>query len=98
MEEITDEDWQRLMQTNLVGPFGCAQGLVASICTTSLHSAMQFSESVNMGIVKVNAATSGLEVHVPFGGFKGSSGGGHKELGMESLDFFSRLKTAYVSY
>lgn len=73
-------------------------GLVASICTNNLKRAFQFAEQVEAGVVKINQPTTGLELHVPFGGFKHSSSGTFKEQGRTALDFYTRLKTIYVSY
>ena len=73
-------------------------GLVASICTNDLRRAFQFAEQIEAGVVKINQPTTGLELHVPFGGFKHSSSGTFKEQGRAALDFYTRIKTIYVSY
>ncbi len=73
-------------------------GLVASICTNDMKRAFQFAERIEAGVVKINQPTTGLELHVPFGGFKHSSSGTFKEQGRIALDFYTRLKTVYVSY
>jgi acyl-CoA reductase-like NAD-dependent aldehyde dehydrogenase len=50
------------------------------------------------GIVYVNAPTIGAEIHLPFGGTKGT-GNGHREGAMiSSLDIFSEWKSIYVDY
>jgi aldehyde dehydrogenase (NAD+) len=73
-------------------------GLTAAICTTSLRAAHEFVDRVDAGIVKVNAPTTGLELQMPFGGFKDSSASTYKELGLAALDFYTREKSAYLNY
>ena len=70
-------------------------GLTAAIFTQSMRRARHFVRAVDVGIVKVNTATTGLEIHVPFGGFKDSGTSGFKELGMTALDYYSREKSVY---
>jgi acyl-CoA reductase-like NAD-dependent aldehyde dehydrogenase len=72
-------------------------GLTASIFTGSLRRAHEFVRRAEVGIVKVNEPTIGLELHVPFGGVKQSSNDGIKELGTAALDFFTREKSVYVT-
>jgi acyl-CoA reductase-like NAD-dependent aldehyde dehydrogenase len=67
-------------------------GLAAAIYTRDLGAALTFSERADAGQVAINLPTSGWDVHMPFGGFKGS-GSGHKEQGLEGLDFYRRTKT-----
>jgi len=73
-------------------------GLSASIFTGSLHRAFEFISRVQAGVVKINKPTTGLEPHVPFGGFKKSSYGMIKEQGEAALEFYTRLKTVYLGY
>ena len=73
-------------------------GLTAGLCTSSLTSAFEFAEKVEAGVIKINKLTTGLELHVPFGGFKKSSSNTFKEQGEEAVDFYSRIKTVYVEY
>ena len=47
--------------------------------------------------VYVNSATIGAEVHLPFGGTKGT-GNGHREAGTQVLDIFSEWKSIYIDY
>jgi acyl-CoA reductase-like NAD-dependent aldehyde dehydrogenase len=49
------------------------------------------------GICYVNAPTIGAEVHLPFGGVKGT-GNGHREGGLQALEIFSEWKTLYVDF
>jgi acyl-CoA reductase-like NAD-dependent aldehyde dehydrogenase len=73
-------------------------GLSASVFTKSLQRAFDFARMIEAGVVKVNKPTTGLEPHVPFGGFKKSSYGMIKEQGEAALDFYTRIKTVYLSY
>ncbi|WP_374703694.1 aldehyde dehydrogenase family protein [Burkholderia sp. WAC0059] len=71
-------------------------GLSSGICTTSLKYAQHFRRHVQSGLVMVNTPTAGLDYHVPFGGRKGSSYG-PREQGAYAREFYSVVKTAYVS-
>ncbi|MEM0481725.1 MAG: aldehyde dehydrogenase family protein [Nitrososphaerota archaeon] len=73
-------------------------GLSASIFTRSLPRAFEFINRVQAGVVKINKPTTGLEPHVPFGGFKKSSFGMIKEQGEAALDFYTKIKTVYLGY
>ncbi len=73
-------------------------GLSASIVTEDLSEAHRFIEDSEAGVVKVNEKTTGLELHVPFGGFKGSSSETWREQGDAALDFYTITKTAYLNY
>jgi len=71
-------------------------GLTAGICTTSLAYATDFAARVQAGVVKVNRPTSGLDLHVPFGGIKESSSNTFREQGHTATQFYSWEKTVYV--
>ncbi|HEX5391199.1 MAG TPA: aldehyde dehydrogenase family protein, partial [Burkholderiaceae bacterium] len=71
-------------------------GLSAGICTSSLKHATQFKREAQAGMVMVNAATAGVDYHVPFGGRKGSSYG-PREQGRYAAEFFTTVKTAYTA-
>jgi aldehyde dehydrogenase (NAD+) len=71
-------------------------GLSAGICTTSLKYSAHFRRHVQAGMVMVNTATAGVDYHVPFGGRKGSSYG-PREQGSYAREFYTTVKTAYVS-
>lgn len=73
-------------------------GLTASICTSDLNRAHEFVERIAAGVIKVNQPTTGLSLHVPFGGIKKSSSGAFKEQGEETLDFYTSIKTVYLDY
>jgi aldehyde dehydrogenase (NAD+) len=39
-----------------------------------------------------------MEYQVPYGGFKLSGNDLHKEQGEEAIDFYTRVKAAYIRY
>lgn len=71
-------------------------GLTAGICTDSLTLAVDFSNRIQAGVVKVNRPTSGLDLHVPFGGIKDSSSNTFREQGHSATDFYTWEKTVYT--
>jgi len=75
----------------------CAYGLSSSIYTQDINNALRAVKELEAGIVYVNGPTIGAEVHLPFGGIKGT-GNGHREAGQTGLDIFTEWKTVYVDY
>lgn len=73
-------------------------GLSASIVTGDLSLAHHFVEDIDSGVVKINEKTTGLELHVPFGGMKASSSETWREQGDAALDFYTISKTVYLNY
>ncbi|HSD39153.1 MAG TPA: aldehyde dehydrogenase family protein [Rhodocyclaceae bacterium] len=71
-------------------------GLCAGICTTSLKQATHFKRHAQAGMLMVNLPTAGVDYHVPFGGSKGSSYG-PREQGRYAAEFYTKVKTAYIS-
>jgi aldehyde dehydrogenase (NAD+) len=69
-------------------------GLSASIFTSSLQAAQEFVKRVEAGILHVNSQTAGADVHVPFGGIKGSGYGPHEQ-GRAALEFYTEVVTVY---
>jgi len=69
-------------------------GLSASIFTTSLAVAKQATEKLEAGILHVNSQTAGADVHVPFGGLKGSGFGPHEQ-GRSAREFYTEVVTVY---
>ena len=72
-------------------------GLSSSVYTRDLPRAYRYINTVEAGMVHVNAPTLGGEVHLPFGGLK-ASGVGQREQGVEAVDFFSEVITVYIDY
>jgi aldehyde dehydrogenase (NAD+) len=73
-------------------------GLSASIVTDSHSKAQRFVSDIETGVAKVNDKTTGLELHVPFGGVKHSSSNTHREQGDAGIDFFTTTKTVYDTF
>jgi len=73
-------------------------GLSASIVTDDHTEAQQFIKEAESGVVKVNATTTGLELHVPFGGFKRSSSETWREQGDAGIDFYTIERTVYDNF
>jgi 2,5-dioxopentanoate dehydrogenase len=73
-------------------------GLSASIVTNDYTEANRFIEEIEAGVAKVNDKTTGLDLHVPFGGFKRSSSETWREQGDAGLDFYTISKTVYENY
>jgi acyl-CoA reductase-like NAD-dependent aldehyde dehydrogenase len=76
---------------------GVQYGLSAAIYTQDVNQAFHAMNETYTGIFYVNASTIGAEVHLPFGGTKGT-GNGHREAGTQVLDIFSEWKSVYVDY
>jgi aldehyde dehydrogenase (NAD+) len=72
-------------------------GLSSAIYTQDVNQAFYAMQELYTGICYVNSATIGAEVHLPFGGTKGT-GNGHREAGTQVLDIFSEWKSIYVDY
>ena len=71
-------------------------GLTSGIITRDLARATHFRRNARTGCVMVNLATAGTDYHVPFGG-RGSSSYGPREQGGYAVEFFTTVKTAYIS-
>jgi alpha-ketoglutaric semialdehyde dehydrogenase len=71
-------------------------GLSSGIYTSSLKAATDFRKKSQAGMVMVNLPTAGVDYHVPFGGRKGSSFG-PREQGRYAAEFYTTVKTAYIS-
>jgi aldehyde dehydrogenase (NAD+) len=71
-------------------------GLSSGICTRSLARASDFKKRSSAGMVMVNTPTAGVDYHVPFGG-RGQSSYGPREQGSHAREFYTALKTVYVT-
>lgn len=72
-------------------------GLSSSIFTGNVNQAFQAMRDFDTGIVYINAGTTGAEIHLPFGGTKGT-GNGHRDSGVAALDVFTEWRSVYVDY
>jgi len=74
---------------------GVRYGLVTSLFTQDLSRALRLSEQFDTGMVRVNAPTSGVDFHAPFGGAKQSSYG-PREQGLAARDFYTETRTVTI--
>jgi aldehyde dehydrogenase (NAD+) len=72
-------------------------GLSSSLYTRDVNKAFAAMRDLYTGITYINAPTIGAEIHLPFGGTKGT-GNGHREAGSQVLDFFNEWKSVYVDF
>ncbi|MES2124700.1 MAG: aldehyde dehydrogenase family protein [Gemmatimonadota bacterium] len=70
-------------------------GLSASIFTRDLATAMQYVRQIEVGLVRVNGDTTGVDPHAPFGGMKSSSSGS-REQGRAARDFYTETRTIQI--
>lgn len=71
-------------------------GLTSGIITTNLARATHFRRHARTGCVMINLPTAGTDYHVPFGG-RGESSYGPREQGQYAKEFYTHVKTAYIS-
>jgi aldehyde dehydrogenase (NAD+) len=76
---------------------GTDYGLSATICTRDLEAAHRFARGVETGVIGVNLPTAGVEMHAPFGGWKGS-GLGMPEQGLKILEFYTKWRSVAMQY
>jgi alpha-ketoglutaric semialdehyde dehydrogenase len=75
---------------------GVRFGLVAAVFTRDLSHALRLSGSLDAGMVRVNAPTSGVDFHAPFGGAKESSYG-PREQGLAARAFYTESRTVLIT-
>ena len=76
---------------------GVKFGLSSSIFSQDINKIFKAQQLLDTGIVYVNAGTTGAEIHLPFGGTKGT-GNGHRDSGQAALDVYTEWKSIYVDY
>ncbi len=76
---------------------GVEYGLSAAIFTQNVNNSFRAMQDIFTGILYVNAGTTGAEIHLPFGGTKGT-GNGHREAGTAAIDFYTEWQSIYVDY
>ena len=69
-------------------------GLSAALFTRDLPPRSSSSTGREAGILHVNSQTAGADVHVPFGGVKGSGFGPHEQ-GRAAREFYTEVVTVY---
>jgi acyl-CoA reductase-like NAD-dependent aldehyde dehydrogenase len=75
---------------------GVRQRHVAAVFTNDLDRAMEFARRLEAGLVRVNAATVGVDYHVPFGDFK-DSGIGSEVQGLAARDVYTETRVISIS-
>ncbi|MFG3408316.1 aldehyde dehydrogenase family protein [Streptomyces sp. NPDC048142] len=71
-------------------------GLVTSVHTTDWDAAIGGLDRIDTGMIRINAPSTGVDFHLPFGGAKASSHG-PREQGRAALEFFSSSRTYALS-
>ncbi|MEV7780345.1 aldehyde dehydrogenase family protein [Kitasatospora sp. NPDC088351] len=66
--------------------------LATSVHSRSLDTALAAADRLDAGMIRVNAPSSGVDFHLPFGGAKGASHG-DREQGRAALDFYTASRT-----
>ena len=72
-------------------------GLSSAIYTKDMTSAFRAIEKIDAGLTYINTSTIGAEVHLPFGGVKGT-GNGFREAGTDAVREFTEVKAVYFDY
>ena len=75
---------------------GVRFGLVAAVFTSDLGHALRLTGELDAGMVRVNAPTSGVDFHAPFGGAKESSYG-PREQGLAARAFYTESRTVLIT-
>ncbi|PZG37120.1 aldehyde dehydrogenase [Spongiactinospora gelatinilytica] len=70
-------------------------GLSGAIFTRDVSTVLDAIDRFDVGVLHVNTNSAGADLHVPFGGEKGS-GFGPKEQGRAPRDFYTRTTTVYL--
>ncbi|MEU7580980.1 aldehyde dehydrogenase family protein [Streptomyces sp. NPDC041068] len=71
-------------------------GLVTSVHTADLNTALEGLDRLDTGMVRINAPSTGVDFHLPFGGTKESSIG-QREQGRAALEFYTSSRTYTLS-
>lgn len=71
-------------------------GLSASLFTADIRAALTYIDRIEVGLVRVNGDTTGVDPHAPFGGMKGSSSGS-REQGPAAREFYTEIKTVQIN-
>lgn len=75
---------------------GVRYGLAAAVFTQELAASLEIAGRLDAGLVRVNAATSGVDFYAPFGGQKESSYG-PREQGKAARDFYTSVRTVTIA-
>jgi aldehyde dehydrogenase (NAD+) len=75
---------------------GVRHGLVSALFTRDLERALVLTRRLETGLVRVNAPTTGVDLHAPFGG-DGASGIGPREQGRAGRELYTATRTVLLS-
>ncbi|MBT2365384.1 aldehyde dehydrogenase family protein [Streptomyces sp. ISL-10] len=67
-------------------------GLVTSVHTADLNTVLHGLDRLDTGMIRINAPSTGVDFHLPFGGAKESSHG-PREQGRAALEFYTSSRT-----
>ena len=73
---------------------GVRHGLIASLFSENAELQKVFLEQAQAGVLKFNSATAGVDITLPFGGWK-ASGLGPPEHGDGDIEFYTRMQAIY---
>jgi acyl-CoA reductase-like NAD-dependent aldehyde dehydrogenase len=73
---------------------GVRHGLIASLFSNSAELQKMFLGEARAGVLKLNSSTAGVDITLPFGGWK-SSGFGPPEHGEGDIQFYTRMQAVY---
>ncbi|GAA3116400.1 aldehyde dehydrogenase family protein [Streptomyces rectiviolaceus] len=71
-------------------------GLVTSVHTADLNTALNGLDRLDTGMIRINAPSTGVDFHLPFGGAKASSHG-PREQGRAAPEFYTSSRTYTLS-
>jgi len=71
-------------------------GLSVSLFTRNIDAMLNYVQHIECGMVRVNADTTGVDPHAPFGGMKSSSSHS-REQGTAAIEFFTEMKTVQIN-
>ncbi|MFD7644324.1 aldehyde dehydrogenase family protein [Kitasatospora sp. NPDC059795] len=74
---------------------GTRHSLSTSVHSRSLDVALAAADRLDAGMIRINAPSSGVDFHLPFGGAKAASYGA-REQGQAVLDFYTASRTVSV--
>jgi aldehyde dehydrogenase (NAD+) len=74
---------------------GTQYGLSAALYTSDLAAALCYIDRIEVGMVRVNGDTTGVDPHAPFGGYKLSSSG-TREQGRAAIEFYTQTQTVQI--
>jgi alpha-ketoglutaric semialdehyde dehydrogenase len=75
---------------------GTPYGLCASVHGNDLEALLSVVDDLDVGLIKVNAPTTGVDFHLPFGGARQSSIG-PREQGKAAMQFYSTTRTVALA-